>query len=98
MTKAPVKVLAKAPGKVQARAPDNFVAYVAAAVVVCLAAIFLFTWSQVRAAHDAIKPQVAFTKFGPYRIESQAFAMNAALVVETSTDNANWAEENRKDL
>ncbi|HEX7641780.1 MAG TPA: hypothetical protein VF472_06140 [Burkholderiaceae bacterium] len=98
MAKAPVKPLPKAPGKAQARTQDNFVAYVAAAVVVCLAAIFLFTWNQVRVAHDAVKPHVAFTKFGPYRIESQAFAMNASLVVETSTDNANWADDNRKDL
>ena len=94
MAKAPVKARAK----VQARAQDNFVAYIAAAVVVCLAAIFLVTWNQVRAAHDATKPQVTFTKFGPYRIESQYFAMNAALVVETSNDNASWAENNRKDL
>ncbi len=82
----------------QARAQDNFVAYIAAAVVVCLAAIFLFTWNQVRAAHDLTKPHVAFIKFGPYQIESQAFAMNASLVVQTSLDDSGWAEKNRKDL
>ncbi|MBV8634422.1 MAG: hypothetical protein JO002_08040 [Burkholderiaceae bacterium] len=94
----PVKVPAKAQAKEQARAKDNFVAYIAAAVVVCMAGIFLFTWNQVRAAHDVNKPHVTYTKFGPYRIESQAFAMNASLVVETSLDNSSWAETNRKDL
>jgi|GEM_PF-3457199 flagellar basal body-associated protein FliL len=92
MAKAPVR------GNAQPRTQDNFVAYIAAAVVICLAGIFLFTWSQVRAAHDANKPHVAFTKFGPYQIESQAFAMNASLVVETSLDDSSWAEKNRKDL
>lgn len=92
MAKPPVK------GKAQARAQDNFVAYIAAGVVICLAAIFLFTWAQVRASHDATKPHVAFAKFGPYQIESQAFAMNATLVVETSLDDSGWADKNRKDL
>ena len=84
--------------KAQARTRDNLVAYIAAAVVVCLAGIFLFTWNKVRIAHDATKPHVAFAKFGPYQIESQAFAMNASLVVQTSLDDSDWAEKNRKDL
>ena len=82
----------------KAQPRDNTFAYVAAAVVVCLAGIFLFTWNQVRASHDANKPHVAFTKFGPYQIESQSFAMNASLVVQTSLDDSDWAEKNRKDL
>jgi flagellar basal body-associated protein FliL len=94
MAKAP----AKAPAKAQVRSRDNFVAYIAAAVVVCLAAIFLFTWNQVRASHDITKPHVAFTKFGPYQIESQAFAMRVSLVVQTSLDDSSWPEKNRKDL
>ncbi len=84
--------------KAQARTQDNFVAYIAAAVVICLAAIFLFTWNQVRAAHDVTKPHVAYAKFGPYQIESQSFAMNASLVVQTSLDDSDWPEKNRKDL
>ncbi len=82
----------------KARAQDNFVAYIAAAVVFCLAAIFLVTWNRVRAAHDMTKPHVAYAKFGPYQIESQAFAMNASLVVQTSLDDSAWPEKNRKDL
>jgi len=90
--------MAKAPVKAQVRTQDNLVAYIAAAVVVCLAAIFLVTWTQTRNAHDATKPQVAYTKFGPYQIESQAFAMHVSLVVQTSLDDSSWPEKNRKDL
>ena len=88
----------KTQAKAKARTRDNFVAYIAAAVVICLAAIFLFTWNHVRASHDATKPHVAYAKFGPYQIESQAFAMHASLVVQTSMDDADWPDKNRKDL
>ncbi len=92
------RVQAKAQAKARARTQDNFVAYIAAAVVACLAAIFLFTWNQVRAAHDVTKPHVSYAKFGPYQIESQAFAMKVSLVVQTSLDDSDWPEKNRKDL
>lgn len=82
----------------QKSSQDNFVAYIAAAVVVCLAGIVMFTWNQVRIAHDATRPHVAFTKFGPYQIETQTYALRASLTVQTSLDDANWAENNRKSL
>jgi len=82
----------------QARTQDNFVAYITAAIVVCLAGIVIFTWNQVRMAHDATRPHVAYAKFGPYQIETQTYALRASLVVQTSLSDANWPEENKKAL
>ena len=82
----------------QARTQDNFVAYITAAILVCLAGIVIFTWNQVRMEHDASKPHIAYAKFGPYQIETQAYALRASLVVQTSLADAGWPEENKKAL
>lgn len=81
-----------------ARSQDNFVAYIAAGVVVCVVAIVGFTWNQVRIAHDATRPHVAYAKFGPYQIENQSFALRASLAVQTSLDDSGWPDKNRKAL
>lgn len=81
-----------------ARSQDNFVAYIAAGVVVCVVAIVGFTWNQVRIAHDATRPHVAYAKFGPYQIENQSFALRASLAVQTSLDDSSWPDKNRKAL
>lgn len=80
----------------QATERDNFFAYAAAVVVVCLAAIVLFTWSQVR-SHKA-EPEVSFSPFGPYQIETQDLSISAKLAVQTSRADASWPNSNRETL
>jgi flagellar basal body-associated protein FliL len=79
----------------KASSQDNFVAYVAATVVVALAAIFIFTWSQVRNVNQ-IKPTVAYAKFGPYQVETQNYSLTVSLAVQTSIADSDWANDNRQ--
>jgi flagellar basal body-associated protein FliL len=75
---------------------DNFFAYTAAVVVVCLAAIVMFTWSQVRS--HTVQPEVSFSSFGPYQIETQELSISAKLAVQTSRSDASWPNSNREML
>lgn len=75
---------------------DNFFAYTAATVVVCLAAIFIFTWSQTRSRR--VEPEVSFSAFGPYQIETQDLSISAKLAVQTSRADASWPNSNRETL
>lgn len=76
---------------------DNFVAYVAAAVVVSLVSIFVFTWSQTRTNVPA-KPEVSYSKFGPYVVENQNYSVTATITVQTSREDASWPNSNRQTL
>ncbi|HSY28443.1 MAG TPA: hypothetical protein VK832_13120 [Burkholderiaceae bacterium] len=78
-------------------AQDNFVAYVAAAVVVSLVSIFVFTWSQTRSNAPPV-PEISYSQFGPYQIETQNFSISASLAVETTRDDAAWPNSNRQTL
>jgi flagellar basal body-associated protein FliL len=80
----------------QATERDNFFAYTAAVVVVCLAAIVMFTWSQVRS--HRVEPEVSFSSFGPYQIETQDLSISAKLAVQTSRGDASWPNSNRETL
>jgi flagellar basal body-associated protein FliL len=76
---------------------DNLVAYVAAAVVVSLVSIFVFTWSQTRSNSPPTR-EVSYSQFGPYQIETQNFSISASLAVETDRDDASWPNSNRQTL
>jgi len=76
---------------------DNLFAYVAAAVVVSLVAIFVFTWSKARSV-DSFRPEVAYSKFGPYQVETQNFSITASIAVQTSRGDATWPDSNRQTL
>jgi flagellar basal body-associated protein FliL len=81
----------------KARTQDNFFAYIVAAIVVALVVIFVIVWSQVRSNAPAV-PEVAYSKFGPFQIETQHFSISAALSVQTSVSDADWPAQNRKSL
>lgn len=81
----------------KASSQDNFFAYVAAAVVVSLVSIFVFTWSQVRTVAPA-RPEVAYSKFGPYQIENQNFSISTTITVQTGLGDARWPISNRQNL
>lgn len=82
--------------KPKADTQDNFFAYVAAAVVVVLVVIFVFTWSQTRSHSN--EPQVSFSPFGPYQIETEKLSISASLSVQTSRSDASWPNSNRQTL
>ena len=77
---------------------DNFFAYAAATVVVCLAVIFFFTWSQTRAHTRTVEPEVSYAPFGPFQIETQKLSISASLAVQTSRADASWPNSNREIL
>jgi flagellar basal body-associated protein FliL len=81
----------------KARTQDNFFAYIVAAIVVALVVVFVIVWSQVRSNAPAT-PEVSYSKFGPYQIETQHFSITATLSVQTSQDDADWPNTNRKTL
>lgn len=76
---------------------DNFVAYIAAAVVVTLLSISLLTWNHVRSSSQSAS-QIAYARFGPFQVETQSFSLKASLVVQTSNADAGWADRNRNSL
>ncbi|MDR3482130.1 MAG: flagellar basal body-associated FliL family protein [Burkholderiaceae bacterium] len=78
----------------KASSQDNFVAYIAAVVVLSLVAIFVFTWSQTRTVEPA-RPQISYTKFGPYQIETQNFSIATTLAVQTSSSDSRWPTSNK---
>jgi flagellar basal body-associated protein FliL len=82
----------------KASSQDNFVAYVSAAVVICLTAIFLFAWNHIRAKGHDVQAVVAYAQFGPFQVENQNLSIEAKLAVQTSVEDASWPEANRKNL
>jgi len=73
---------------------DNFVAYVAAAVVIVLVSIFVLSWNHVKSSGS----DVAYVKVGPYRVDTQAFALTATLSVQMKAGNEDWANDHRQEL
>jgi flagellar basal body-associated protein FliL len=90
--KAAPKGAAKANGK------DHFVVYLIAIVVIGLAAIAIFVFIHVAKAGKPVAPQFTYSKFGPYQVEAQNYAIGATLAVQTSNDDTGWAKENEKTL
>jgi hypothetical protein len=56
----------------------------------------MFTWSQVRS--HKVEPEVSFSAFGPYQIETQDLSISAKLAVQTSRGDASWPNSNRETL
>jgi hypothetical protein len=81
----------------KARTQDNFFAYIVAAIVVGAVVVFVIVWSQIRSNSPAI-PDVSYSKFGPYQIETQRVSITATLTVQTSSYDADWPNINRKTL
>jgi len=92
---APKAVAAKTVSKVGSQ--ENFFAYVAAAVVIGLVSIFVLSWSHLKTS-GKLASEVSYTRFGPYRIDTQNYSLTASLAVQTSGDDAGWAEHNREAL
>jgi hypothetical protein len=76
---------------------DNLFAYTAAVVVLCLVCIFLFVWTQGR-MNGVARPDVSFSQFGPYQIETQHLSISVSLAVQTSRGDASWPNSNRQTL
>lgn len=74
---------------------DNFVAYVAAAIVIGLVSIFVLSWNYLKTSGKVV-PEIAYAKFGPYRIETQAFSLTATIAVQTSAADTDWANRHRE--
>jgi len=75
---------------------DNFVAYIAAAVVIGLVGVFVLTWNHLKS--PTVSTGIAYAKFGPYRVETQTFALSATLVVQTDTGDADWPNRHKDAL
>jgi flagellar basal body-associated protein FliL len=82
----------------QAKSKDNFLPYLIAVVFIGLAAIALFVWVHARKTDHVDVPQLTYSKFGPYQVEAQGYAIAATLAVQTTDDDTGWAKDNQKAL
>lgn len=76
---------------------DSLVAYIAAAVILVLAIMVGFGWYYFQTS-ERIKPKVAFTKFGPVRVQTQDFSLLTSFALQTGTGVSDWKPEEKKIL
>ena len=57
----------------------------------------MFTWSQTRPP-ALPTPNVSYSKFGPYQIETQNFSITTTISVQTSRGDAAWPNSNRQTI
>lgn len=77
-------------------ASDNFVAYIAAAVVIGLLSVLVFYGNHIWSTPDQVRHHIGYVKFGPLRVETQRFSLKVSLAVQTSSDDSAWATDNRE--
>jgi hypothetical protein len=81
----------------KARTQDNFFAYITAAIVVGLVIIFVIAWSII-GSNSPPAADIAYSKFGPYQIETQHYSITATLSVQTTRGDSDWPAINQKTL
>ena len=76
---------------------DSLVAYIAAIVILTLAIAVGIGWYYFQSS-ERIKTDVAYTKFGPVRVQAQGSSFRASIAVQTRTGASNWTQEEKKIL
>ena len=76
---------------------DSLVAYIAAIVILALAIVVGIGWYYFQ-SRETIKTDVAYTKFGPVRVQTQGASFRANIAVQTRTGLSSWTLEEKRIL
>jgi flagellar basal body-associated protein FliL len=75
-------------------------AYAAGSVLAILLVCFFLAWIYFSSRHHPLKDEkeIAYARFGPMAVTSQSYSVRASFALQTSADDAGWAEKHRKEL
>ena len=76
---------------------DNFATYTVVTVLLILVTGFIVAWFY-RGSFSKMSADVAYVEFAPMVVETEGYTIAAHLAVQTSPDDADWAQQHKHNL